>query len=384
MTISSSNYLPSILTFSTFLVIYCLLVYIRKTIRLNLESRKRKIILNQFTHIRTRQLTRIKKQVNTVKFVAEQYSGKLIKGAYKEKLQQLLINSGDWENRRYSKLVRNKLVVSITVFVSFFILLLVRDLNTFPIVLSVIVVSYIYPDIEHRLKRIFSSEYRVRLFSLLDRAGNWNELEYFRLVRRKVIFALFGFTLSYLYLLTRAQSTSSLVYVIVGAVFGFFLPDILLQNRVLKRREEIANTLPDAIDMLQMCVGAGLAFSAALSRVSDTQSGAVAEEFARVTTEVQLGKSRSEALASLAKRTQEKNVQKFVSAMQQVSTFGIPVHNVLLEQAKEMRANRRERAREKGQKLPIKILAPIMVFFLPTVLIMVLGPAIISLVRAFG
>jgi tight adherence protein C len=86
----------------------------------------------------------------------------------------------------------------------------------------------------------------------------------------------------------------------------------------------------------------------------------------------------------MAERTQEKNVQKFVSAMQQVSTFGIPILNVLTEQSKEMRAMRREMARERGQKVPIKILAPIMLCFLPTVIVIVLGPAVIALISSFG
>lgn len=165
---------------------------------------------------------------------------------------------------------------------------------------------------------------------------------------------------------------------------GFFLPDLLLQNKVLKRKEMIANTLADAIDMLQMCVNAGLAFPAALSKVAETQSGPVAEEFARVTAEVQLGQARSDALQAMADRTQEEHVQKFVGSMMQVDRFGIPIGNVLIEQSKEMRAARRERARERGQKVPVKILAPIMLCFLPSVLIIILGPAVISIMKALS
>ena len=110
----------------------------------------------------------------------------------------------------------------------------------------------------------------------------------------------------------------------------------------------------------------------------------MAEEFARVTAEVQLGQSRSDALSSMAERTQEKHIQKFVNAMMQVDRFGIPVGNVLIEQAKEMRAARRARARERGQKVPVKILGPIMLCFLPTVLLIILGPVVISMMRAFN
>ena len=86
----------------------------------------------------------------------------------------------------------------------------------------------------------------------------------------------------------------------------------------------------------------------------------------------------------MAERTQEEHIQKFVGAMMQVDRFGIPVGNVLIEQSKEMRSARRERARERGQKVPVKILAPIMLCFLPSVLVIILGPAIISIIKAFS
>ena len=97
-----------------------------------------------------------------------------------------------------------------------------------------------------------------------------------------------------------------------------------------------------------------------------------------------MGQSRSDALAAMAERTQEKHVQKFVNSMMQVDRFGIPVGNILIEQSREMRAARRERARERGQKVPVKILAPIMLCFLPTVILIILGPAIISILHAFS
>jgi tight adherence protein C len=226
--------------------------------------------------------------------------------------------------------------------------------------------------------------YQNRLEGLLDQAGKWQANDFLSLIRRKIIFSLNTFVLSYLYLIAKERSIGSLLFSLVAIFLGFFIPDILLQNRVLKRKEMIADTLPDAIDMLQMCVSAGLAFPAALSKVAESQSGPISEEFSRVTAEVQLGQSRADALSAMADRTQEIHVQKFVSAMMQVDRFGIPVGNILIEQSKEMRSARRERARERGQKVPIKILAPIMLCFLPTVLLIVLGPAVISIIRAFG
>ncbi len=326
---------------------------------------------------------RLSKQIGVAKLIVGTYGNRLVKDQYRSKLEKLLVNSGDWENKKYSSLVQRKLVLSVLGFFTGFFLLLLRNIQLVPILFVLVTIAYFLPDVERFLLRITGLRYRNRLENLLDQAGSWQNNDYMGLLRRKIIFALSTFAASYLYLIAKDKSYGSLLFSSVAIFIGFFLPDILLQNKVIKRKEMLADTLPDAIDMLQMCVSAGLAFSAALSKVAETQAGPVAEEFARVTTEVQLGQSRSDALAAMAERTQEKHVQKFVNSMMQVDRFGIPVGNILTEQSREMRTARRERARERGQKVPVKILAPIMLCFLPTVILIILGPAIISIMHAF-
>jgi len=327
---------------------------------------------------------KLSKHVSMAKLVVGSYGDQIVRDGYRSKLERLLVNSGDWENKKYSTLVQRKIYFAFAGFFLGFFLLLLRNIQLIPICIVVVEAAYFLPDFERHFQRMTGLKYRTKLEHLLDQAGNWKENDYFSLVRRKMIFALNSFVVSYLFLIAKEKSYSSLVFSIVAVFLGFFIPDVLLQNRVLKRKELLADSLPDAIDMLQMCVSAGLAFPAALSKVAETQNGPVAEEFARVTAEVQLGQARSDALAAMADRTQEAHVQKFVSAMMQVDRFGIPVSNVLTEQSKEMRSARRERARERGQKVPVKILAPIMLCFLPTVLMIILGPAVISIMQAFG
>ena len=324
------------------------------------------------------------KQISTVKVIIGSYGDRLVKNNYKKKLEKLLVNSGDWENKKYSTLVQRKIVFAVVGFFVGFLLLIARSIEFLPIFLVITVVAYFFPDAERYFQKLTGKNYKKKLANLLDQAGDWKESDYYALVRRKIIFALNSFIFSYLYLVAKDRNFGSLFLSSIAIFLGFFIPDILLQNKVMKRKELLANSLPDAIDMLQMCVSAGLAFPAALSKVADTQEGPVAEEFARVTAEVQLGQSRSDALAAMAERTQEKHIKKFVSAMMQVDRFGIPVGNVLIEQSREMRSARRENARERGQKVPVKILAPIMLCFLPTVLIIILGPAVISIMHAFG
>lgn len=158
--------------------------------------------------------------------------------------------------------------------------------------------------------------------------------------------------------------------------FGFYLPDILVYNLGLKRQEQIKNTLPDSMDLLTISVEAGLGFDAALSQVAKNTDGPLAGEFFRVLQEMQIGKSRGEAFRSLADRTSVGELRAFVSSLVQADQFGIPIANVLREQSKELRVKRRQRAEEKAQKVPVKIMVPLVIFIFPVIFIIILGPAV--------
>ena len=113
-------------------------------------------------------------------------------------------------------------------------------------------------------------------------------------------------------------------------------------------------------------------------------NGPVAEEFGGLMAEIQLGKSRVDAMAQLSERTKSKGLQRFLSALLQVDRLGVPISGVLAEQAAEMRAVRKDKAREQGQKVTINILMPLMFCFLPAMFIIVLGPAIVQLVKTMS
>jgi tight adherence protein C len=171
----------------------------------------------------------------------------------------------------------------------------------------------------------------------------------------------------------------------LGAVIGFFLPDLLLYNTGQRRQQQIPVILPDAIDMLTICVEAGLGFDAALAQVARNTKGPVAAEFARVLQEMQIGKSRSQALRAMAERTTVPELQSFVSALVQSAEMGIPVAHVLREQAKEMRVRRRQRAEERAQKVPVKITFPLIFCLFPALMIVILGPGVIEIAHSlFG
>ena len=199
---------------------------------------------------------------------------------------------------------------------------------------------------------------------------------------KKVEFGLVGLLLGLL--LGFASGGLAWLAVPAFALGGFYVTDLLLYNKVLKRDEEMAKRLPDALDMLNLCVESGLSFAAALGQVAANQTGAVAEEFAIALQEMQYGRSRAEALTAMAGRTKQEDVERFVSAMLQVDKLGVPVATVLREQAKEMRAKRYSRAREQAQKVPVKILMPLMLCFLPALFIIILGPAAFSIAEVFS
>jgi tight adherence protein C len=167
----------------------------------------------------------------------------------------------------------------------------------------------------------------------------------------------------------------------VGAAAGFFLPDILLYNAGTKRQQKIQKALPDALDMLTVCVEAGLGFDAALAQVARNTTGPLAADFSRVLQEIQIGKPRSQALRAMTERTTVPELRSFVSALVQAGELGITIADALREQAKEMRLRRKTRAEEKAQKVPVKILFPLVFCLFPPLFVVIIGPGVISIAQ---
>jgi tight adherence protein C len=164
---------------------------------------------------------------------------------------------------------------------------------------------------------------------------------------------------------------------------GYFLPEWLLRSRSGKRQHAIQRALPDALDLMSITVQAGLGFDAALERVSREMGGPLGEELYRVVQEMRLGKGRGEALRDLADRTTVEELKSFVMAMVQAEIFGISIAQVLHVQAEELRLKRRMRAEEQAQKLPVKIIFPLILCIFPAMMVVLVGPAGISIYQNF-
>jgi tight adherence protein C len=167
------------------------------------------------------------------------------------------------------------------------------------------------------------------------------------------------------------------------ALLGYWLPNVVLTNAVQRRQNEIRSALADSIDLLTICVEAGLGFDAALAHVSKNTDGPLADEFYRTLQEVQLGRSRNEAMRNLAARSNVPELRAFVLAMVQADIFGVSVANVLRIQAKDMRVKRRQLAEERAMKVPIKVLFPVLFCIFPALFVVILGPAIMRIADVF-
>jgi tight adherence protein C len=166
-------------------------------------------------------------------------------------------------------------------------------------------------------------------------------------------------------------------------LLGYWLPNMVLTNAVQRRQNEIRSALADSIDLLTICVEAGLGFDAALAHVSKNTSGPLADEFYRTLQEVQLGRSRNEAMRNLADRSNIPELRAFVLAMVQADIFGVSVANVLRIQAKDMRVKRRQLAEERAMKVPIKVLFPVLFCIFPALFVVILGPAVMRIADVF-
>jgi tight adherence protein C len=237
-----------------------------------------------------------------------------------------------------------------------------------------------------RLGRRFTPEDASdRIREKLDLAGNPRGWTVERVMAGKVVG--FGAALVVSLMLSLLMGLGflpTLGFVVLASLAGYMAPNMYLYQQTYDRSDKLQRALPDAIDLLTISVESGLGFDAACAQVARNTEGPLAEEFARMLQEMQIGRGRSDALRSLADRTNLPDLRSFVSAMVQADAFGIPVGQVLRVQSSEIRVKRRQWAEEMAQKVPVKILVPLIFCILPCLFIAVLGPAGITMMDNFS
>jgi tight adherence protein C len=177
--------------------------------------------------------------------------------------------------------------------------------------------------------------------------------------------------------------------IVVGSAIGFgglgfMLPNIWLSTRVSARQKEILRALPDALDMMSICVDAGLGLQGAMQTVIENWENALVEEFTRVLAEVRLGRSALEAMESMGKRTGVNEVISFVMALVLAHKLGVSIAKVLPLQAEQMRVARRQKAEETAREAAIKMLFPLVFLIFPAMFAVILGPAVPQLLETLA
>ncbi len=218
----------------------------------------------------------------------------------------------------------------------------------------------------------------------LELAGNpWPIDAATFLAIRFILALLLGGLLVAVVLISPPSNPSDNFMYIGGAAFaGFYLPHLMLTSKITRRQKEIRKAMPDALDLLTICVEAGLGFDAAMSKVSEKWENELSLAFARAIREVQLGKVRREALKDMADRLGIPEMTSFVAAIIQSEQLGVSLAKVLRIQSDQMRVKRRQRAEEEAHKAPIKMIIPLALLVFPSIMIIILTPAAIQIMES--
>jgi len=188
-------------------------------------------------------------------------------------------------------------------------------------------------------------------------------------------------------ILGRGFDGSTLGLILVSFGFGLFLPSFMLSRWITKRQQRITRSLPDALDLMVVCVEAGLGLNAALQRVGremELVEPALAQELSTTNREIMAGRPRDEALRNLGERTGVGDLKSLVAMLVQTDRFGTSIADSLRVFSDSMRTKRRQRAEEMVAKAAIKLIFPLLLFIFPALLIVLMGPALIKLPELLG
>jgi len=219
-----------------------------------------------------------------------------------------------------------------------------------------------------------------RQLVLAGQPGNFTVQEF---VGLQVCIA-FGFMAAGYLLAVLSGMRANIVLPISCGLAGFYLPKLYLRKIIVTRSSVIEKELPEVLDLLTVCVEAGLGFDAALAKVVEKSSTTLAGEFKRVLQEIKIGKPRREALKDLAKRLEVDDLSNFIGAVVQADQLGVSMCNMLRLQSQSIRQKRRQRIEEQAMKAPVKMLLPLVLFIFPCIFIVLLGPAVLQFIAAMG
>jgi tight adherence protein C len=211
----------------------------------------------------------------------------------------------------------------------------------------------------------------------LELAGNPGRMDASTfMVLHFVAAGLFGGLVFLLSLFSKQFSLPiKLLIILVFIILGYFFPDLWIRSKINSRQKQVRKAMPDALDLLTICVEAGLGFDAAMSKVNEKWDNELSLAFGRVIREIQLGKLRRDALRNMSDRLGLAEMTSFVAAIIQSEMLGVSMAKVLRIQSDQMRIKRRQHAEEEAHKAPIKMIFPMGLFIFPSLMIVLLTPA---------
>jgi tight adherence protein C len=208
---------------------------------------------------------------------------------------------------------------------------------------------------------------------LAGKPNNWGPTEFFGVrAVAAILLAVVGFLLTSV---AAQPFLYRLAAVGIGFLLGYLLPAMWLGGKIRQRQTEVIKALPDALDLLTICVEAGLGFDSAMAKVAEKWDNSLSQAFARVIQETRLGKLRREALREMERNIEVSDVTSFVAAVIQADQLGVSMAKVMRIQSEQMRIKRRQRAEQKAHQAPIKMLFPLVFLIFPAIYIVLLGPA---------
>lgn len=222
---------------------------------------------------------------------------------------------------------------------------------------------------------------------LLEAGKASNEEEVFKFIAKKVVFTGIGIFLGGLYwFINPTDFQNNILFGIICPMIGFRLPDMKLKREIKIRFDEITYNLPDALDLLTVCVEAGLGLDAALTRVAQEQqrtSPILASELGRVSKEIMAGIPRQDAFRNLATRNNVPDLKTFTALLIQTDKLGTSISQSLRTYSDTVRTRRRQRVEALASQASVKMIIPMVMFILPAMFVVLLGPAAINLVKNF-
>lgn len=213
-------------------------------------------------------------------------------------------------------------------------------------------------------------------------AGIFMEASDFQFIKKAFLIGAVFLTCIIL-IIIKPEAMIALLILAIGVAIGVMGPTMYLRSRVSSHQTGIKKQLPDAMDLLCVCIEAGLGFDAALLKVSQKLSGPFIDELLIVYREIQMGRTRREALQNLCDATDLDELKTFASALVQAEQLGIPINNVMRAQSEQLRIERSQQAKEKGMKASIKMLLPMLLFIFPVVFIILMGPTVMNIIGTF-